>query len=841
MAHPCIAIIREAGGELITDEQANELIEAIVERTRNTQNAQLVSTEEAVRQVTAQMIEENKLHGVIQKRNALLTIRAQRKMSEVAHRFKTLGEGMNAFINGSRKRIPGARLSVDSQLVALRNGYVGELLAQLEEADLVREFQTNELDHEVFQELWNFSNPSNQNPSGSPRAKAMARIIRELQHKMVARENRAGGFIHMRDDYVMTQTHDPVLIRKAGGMGFKEGSNEASYQVWREFILPLLNHETTFQGADIDKFLRGVHEGILTGVHGKSGISSMAEFQGTGSLAKKVSHKRVLHFKDADASYKYNQRFGAKNLRDGIMNDIRRAAHATALMENFGPNPEMSYNRMIRKLKEEARTLPNDVAQMKSLENEWLQGSFDQILGKYDMPSNPTVHTITRGLQTWATLSKLGAVTLSAIPDKAFFQMAGSFQGISNMRLLAEQFRLFAPRSKAETRQMHLMGAAIDGFLGSVASRFTSMDNTAGKMFSLQQKLFKLNGMNWWNDVHKGAFAQLEAAHLGTHAKFEMGQLPVELRNSLGLYGITPDEWNAIRGTMFTAENGHRYVTPDQLRNIPEATIDDLITKTGGVVSENNRLRMRDNVETKLRAFIVDQVDDAVVTPGNRERLITNMNTQAGTIKGMAARLLMHFKSFPISVWERIFKRELLGHGEFSGIARLMNKGNFRIAQLIAMTTIGGYVSMTIKDALKGRTPRRIIDEDGTLSWRVLNDAMLRGGGLGIYGDFLFTEYDRSYRNFLNVATGPVIGQIPEVAATITDLRTGKPVMKSAEKLILGNTPYINLFYIRPALDYIILWNLQEMLSPGYARRMERNVEERNNQGFFIRPTEVVR
>jgi len=841
MAHPCVSIIREAAGELISESQAEELIDTILERGRNTENARLVSSEEAIRQVTAEMIENNKLQGVIQKRNALITIRAQRKMGEFAHRYKTLGEGMDAFLNGSRRQIAGARLSVDAQIVSLRNGYVGKLIAGLEEADLMREFQTNALEREVFQELWNYSNDANQVPSGSKRAKAMARVIREIQEDMLARENRAGAFINMRDDYVMRQAHDPLAIRKAGGKGVGEGSSEASFMVWQEFILPLLDHENTFQGADPGKFLRGVHEGILTGVHGVSGTSAVAEFQGAGSLAKKVSQRRVLHFKDADSSYKYNQKFGAKSLREGILNDIRRTAHSTALMENLGPNPEMSFKRMIRKLKEEGRTLPNDRAQIKSLESEWLHGSFDQLIGRYDMPSNPTLHIITSGARTQAILSKLPNIMLSAIPDKGFFQMAGTFQGMRGMDLLTEQFRLFGPRTKEWKRRTYLLGAAVDGFLGNITSRFTSIDNTSGRMFKLQQGLFKINGMSWWDDIHTGSFAQLEAAHLGTHARMGFAELPGELRNVLSFYEITPRDWDAIRSTMYTAEDGYRYITPDQLKNLPDSAVDNLILEAGGIVSNNNRLRMRDQLETKIRTFITDQGADAIIRPGNKERLIANLNTQAGTVKGMAARLLMLFKSFPISVWNRVIMRELRSHGQFSGIARLMNKGNFRLAQLIALTTVGGYVSMSIKDALKGRTPRRLIDADGTIAWRVLNDAMLRGGGLGIYGDFLFTEYDRSYRNFLNVTTGPVIGQIPELAATITDLKSGKPVARSAEKLVLGNTPYINLFYIRPVLDYIILWNIQEMMSPGYTRRMERNVEERNNQGFFIRPTEVVR
>ena len=56
----------------------------------------------------------------------------------------------------------------------------------------------------------------------------------------------------------------------------------------------------------------------------------------------------------------------------------------------------------------------------------------------------------------------------------------------------------------------------------------------------------------------------------------------------------------------------------------------------------------------------------------------------------------------------------------------------------------------------------------------------------------------------------------------------------------MNNTPFINLFYIRPVLDYLILWNLQEMADPGSLYRNERRVEQSNGQGFFVRPSDTV-
>ncbi|KSV76686.1 hypothetical protein N182_24755 [Sinorhizobium sp. GL2] len=38
----------------------------------------------------------------------------------------------------------------------------------------------------------------------------------------------------------------------------------------------------------------------------------------------------------------------------------------------------------------------------------------------------------------------------------------------------------------------------------------------------------------------------------------------------------------------------------------------------------------------------------------------------------------------------------------------------------------------------------------------------------------------------------------------------------------LWNTPLINLFYVRPALDYLILNSIREVASPGYLKRSRK-------------------
>jgi hypothetical protein len=64
-------------------------------------------------------------------------------------------------------------------------------------------------------------------------------------------------------------------------------------------------------------------------------------------------------------------------------------------------------------------------------------------------------------------------------------------------------------------------------------------------------------------------------------------------------------------------------------------------------------------------------------------------------------------------------------------------------------STVLGYAAMTAKDMLKGKTPRDPKDPNTIIK------AFTQGGGAGIYGDFLFGEYNRFGQSPLETAAGP--------------------------------------------------------------------------------------
>ncbi|MEG2579102.1 MAG: hypothetical protein RSA54_15355, partial [Glutamicibacter sp.] len=131
-----------------------------------------------------------------------------------------------------------------------------------------------------------------------------------------------------------------------------------------------------------------------------------------------------------------------------------------------------------------------------------------------------------------------------------------------------------------------------------------------------------------------------------------------------------------------------------------------------------------------------------------------------------------------------------------------------------------------------GREPR---PADAPKTWIA---AMVQGGGLGIFGDYLFGEATRCGNSALESAAGPALGTAADLANLWARAKEGDDTAASALRLAQNNTPFLNLFYTRIALDHLFLFSAQEALSPGSLRRTEERIRQENGQQFLIRPSQ---
>jgi len=151
------------------------------------------------------------------------------------------------------------------------------------------------------------------------------------------------------------------------------------------------------------------------------------------------------------------------------------------------------------------------------------------------------------------------------------------------------------------------------------------------------------------------------------------------------------------------------------------------------------------------------------------------------------------------------------------------------------VTTLFGGLALQVNEVASGRDPRDMTD---TSFWI---NAMLKGGALGVYGDFLFSDVNQYGQSIAAIAGGPILGDIDTFARVTLGnlwwLSEGKELKGGAAvQLLKGKTPFANLWYTRAATDRLIFNQLQELASPGYTRRMEQRARREFKQRYFASP-----
>jgi len=223
----------------------------------------------------------------------------------------------------------------------------------------------------------------------------------------------------------------------------------------------------------------------------------------------------------------------------------------------------------------------------------------------------------------------------------------------------------------------------------------------------------------------------------------------------------------------------------------------------------------RRRLELKLRGFFADEMGFSFVETDSASRRMALQGTRPGTVTGELLRALTQFKGWPIAFTNRIVGRTVTESGNRTPLDRMLSVAH--VGELIATMAFVGYLSMTLKDLLLGYGPR-----DPTHP-ATLMAAMLQGGGAGIYGDFLFAEANRVQQHPTLTAAGPLAGAIGDLVKLFQAAREGDIRSGRALNIALQNTPFVSLWYLRPALDFLILNSLREGLSPGFLSRQERD------------------
>lgn len=781
-------------------------------------------------------------------------------MADLKKQGASYKKAITALIEGVQEGFKGARSSAYALKLAYEQKYLGGFFHKVskERRHVLKLMKSKEFDDAVTRELFELREGGTPGITKNSDAQWLAKEIYAGMEMSRQDANKFGANIGKLDGYTGVQTHDDLLIQKA------------SVDKWIDDIFPLLDLEKTFpeieKVSEMKAILQEIHTNIIGGV-GREKPKPMdlpGQRVRPSGIHYRLGKSRVLHFSDAEAAIKYRDQYGFGSTIAGFLHRQRTMGKVVAAMDKFGANPDVAVQRLIDKAKQALRTqLKNTEAskqqpildEINALER-GLQAHIDEMTGWAATPTSAehwyqdaTVHN---NVRSSIAMAKLGGAVVTAFPsDTASAAAASMFRGWGFWNgIFSHLDGVVKALSDNEQREfMYLLGESFDGLSGHISAGILGDDIAAGAPSRWAETFFRLSGLTGWTDAARGSAVRTIAAQLGFHHGTSFDKLPDRFRHVLEMHDIRDGEWAAINKGLPTEIAGRKYLAATTVENLDDAAITPLVqdeldalrekinpdqyttqeardkaeakyqAKAAEIISEG-----RSNLRNKLQGYISDETSYSIIEGDAFSRRISTGSYRPGTLAGEAMRYVMQFKGFPIAYTNRVLGRALIGGEGKTKWDRAM-KNSPHLSAVIAGMTVAGYMSLAVKDFLRGYWPPRDPFSGDTPyektknASEVLIASMVAGGGLGIYGDFLFSRYNRFGHDPLVALSGPGVGLASDAVKIGMSIRDMDPQATQMLNFALDTTPYVNLFYLRPVLDVLLINDLREQVNPGYLQR----------------------
>ncbi|MGS3203687.1 hypothetical protein AB2861_14555 [Escherichia coli] len=837
----CERSVNAAAGRELSSDEMESLVRDMNDTTRRIlATNEALSLEEAAMRAAGELSNSDMLAKQIEARNKAINARiAAQRLRELRTIWKDRPDiGLEAMLVGRNDARTGARRSVSSEVAQLRGKYHSGINYDFDRAGLVQFIASGSNDREIADAMWRIGR--GQSTDGmTKQSVSAAQIIMKWQETARIDENRAGAWIRKEPGYIVRQSHDIMKIRAAG------------YEAWRNAILPRLD-ERTFDGvADREQFMRNIYNGLASGVHLTSEKPDwMNGFKGSANAAKRASQERILHFKDGISWHEYNQQFGTGSLREALFGGLNSAARTTGMMRVLGTNPQNMFKYLTDAIAEDISKSgrPAALADYMTKVRRINRTVMPQVDGSLNIPGSVGWANASAAVRGWLRMSQLGGAVISSFNDVPIAATEMRYQGQNFMQALLGAMRgRFTRYNSAEQKEiLSSIGVYSDSMTQEIIRRISGDDTLNGKLGRAQQLFFKYNLMNFWTESGRNSNAMMITNWLAKNADQSHARLPEDLRRVLDLHGIGEREWEIFRNMDMADSEGRKFMTTSGIRGVPDEVIAGYVESKGIKPTQRAIADARDQLEGQLRGYILDRLNIAMSEPGDRTQAFMKMGTVPGTVAGEAIRFAGQYKSFTASFMQNVLGREVFGRGYIpAGLgesktgsltnALLRNgKGAFLgAANLFVWATMFGYISMQSKLMLKGQTPR-------PADAKTFLAAASQGGGLGILGDFMFGEVNRMGAGPVTSLMGPAASNADSIITLLQQTTRGDADLGDWYRTALDNTPFLNVFWLRTAMNGLILNRIQDALDPGSLERYQRRVEREQGNDFLIPPSQFM-
>lgn len=622
-------------------------------------------------------------------------------------------------------------------------------------------------------------------PTNDPQIKQFAEDWAKLTEELRQEFNAKGGSVSKNEKWLLPQNHDARAIEKMG------------LEKWKQKILPMLDRDqmtddlgNRMSDADFDEALNYTFETITSG-----GLNKTKDFTSKpkmgAKLSRKGAEKRFLFFKNADAWLEYQKDFGKGDIFTSLTDYIDGRTNDIATMELLGTNPETTFNALKQQIKKTEGMTPR--------QSRFSEMIFNVATGKVNQGELTTLADVMSVTRNVLVASTLGKAFLSAFSDVGFQAITARFNNIPAFKVLSRQMSLMKPGNEADRIFAVRMGLIAEQWKGraTAANRYADVYGT-GFSTKMAEGVMRASLLAPWTDAGRKAFGMEFGAVLADNFSKSIDELDPNLKRAFDNYGIGAADWDVFRKQKPLDFQGAKFAD------------------------------MTQDAGKKFHQMVLSETDFAVPTPDAKVRAITTGGLGRASVAGQAWRSAMMLKSFPITILTTHFYR--------AATQATLGEKLAYVGTLAATTTILGGVAIQAKDLAAGREPR------DPMTGQFFAAAFQQGGGIGLLGDFMFSDVNRFGGGITETLTGPT-GQLANTAFKFT-IGNIQEAVKGEETNILGEAAQIVDRYTPDIWQTHLFKNalfdqIEVMANPKTPRRFNRIMRKRKKdykQGYWWEP-----
>lgn len=836
----CIRDIIDETQTTLTKEEVADIMDMLIQYDLHPRNRQTFGPF-SPEQGRVQTALENATAGrLMQARDILIArarlVAAQQAANVIANaakraeRFTTYADagdpvlGIQAKLIGTNTPFLGSRDSAAAAIEGNLHDLVGSFDQELKAAGLDRVFASGEMRELWARELHEL-NRRNGTPgvTGSPQALRLARIIHNLQRRGVDMVNREGAYVGSYDGYIARTSHSSHRLVTMGENAWVALANQ-----YFDIDLIYPNRDPAF----IDDALRQQYRRIASGLHDSYSPEELdlVPHVAGQNLARKVSERRVIHFRDAQSWLRYMEAAGEVTPEQAIFRSAQSMARDAGLMRIWGTNPKAALEADFLTQKQLARDAGNfQLVERLNRSNRDNNLWMSYLNGEANHVTNETWARVTQNVLAVQRTAKLGFLPFAQLTDLASIAGELRYQGVGFVdRITGGIFQgYFRGGMNSEKRQVaDLLNAYLEGELSQYGMLLETNDpmlsgTFTGRLNRIQQWFFTYTGATALTNRARGSLMYMMSRHWGSMHGMSYTQLGASEQRMMRVFGIDEPEWDALaQANWLTGNQGNLYLTPRDAMNIPDAAIDQYNLTTGRAMEYGE---FRQEMSRRLYSLYADRMNYGVLNPGVAERALLYQGGEPGSALGVALRLITQFKTFMVAQLRRTWGREIYGGqgalGAVSGIVQFAVAG-----------TILGTAANAMNQLFKGQDPFSQWEKE---PHSALAAGFLRAGSASVIGDYLFGEMGRHGNTISAYALGPTIGSVETVTRAFYKMKQGDNPAGDLVKFAQGVTPFTNMFYTKMLTDYLIWNGLVDAANPDYLRNAERRLKRDQGIEYF--------